>query len=497
MTVPTPTYSLKNRRLVLLACLFSSLPTLVHSAGSCLSLQSSKACRSFTGYYVDLDSLELQYPYLANLSDVAAFDSALIEHFENVPDYLSLIGCATNETSPSYARYSLTRMCALLTQDSASLECNFARDIVPAPMCETDCLAWVNSVGDITQNMCNISDSTTALDNLANQCETWPGFSGTASRCIPGAENEPDNCGFLTDNDAACAYCQRNSTDTCCRRACRSTPLGAGAIAGISVGGAAGAILIGAGLIYLYRRRSRSRQGHAKEDAQSLLMGGKKDEERVHANSNTEPLLAVHDSQHLTEMTQRQPPSPVPSMEMVEAFCETMHNYPPQASDELSLTEGDIVYLIFQLDDGWGYGHNIMTAQSGVFPLMCVAPATEERLEQLLATSSPEFLSVNALAMDCNESYQHDKTLVEDDDSSKTPTSATSSVLAMRLQNIRENVRRSVSLSSMQRIQQNRLSRAAPPPPPIHESIPSSGTSMDMASSPEAYHLLTIHANNH
>ena len=191
----------------------------------------------------------------------------------------------------------------------------------------------------------------------------------------------------------------------------------------------------------------------------------------------------------MEEKTQLPSPNPV---EMAELFCEVVHSYPPQVEDELDLREGDVVYLIFQLDDGWGYGLNLSTSQTGVFPLVCVTRAREELLEQLLLVPSDQ------------EQFSNDKVLVEDDEDEeqgmlsahttstmnnlgaivaaarsrspspnhqvqleKSPTSATShSLLQWRMQQIRDDVRRSISVNSLKRI--SRQPRPAPPPVKIH-----------------------------
>ncbi|KAI9492296.1 hypothetical protein BDB00DRAFT_440962 [Zychaea mexicana] len=181
----------------------------------------------------------------------------------------------------------------------------------------------------------------------------------------------------------------------------------------------------------------------------------------------------------MDEKTQLPSPNPV---EMAELFCEAVHSYPPQVQDELDIREGDIVYLIFQLDDGWGYGLNVSTSQTGVFPLVCVARAREELLEQLLLMPNDQ------------EQFANDKTLAEEEQQEilpssagasvlvpprqrspsplpahleKSPTSASShSLLQWRMQQIRDDVRRSISVNSLKRI--SRLPRPAPPPVNVH-----------------------------
>ncbi|KAI7854456.1 hypothetical protein BDC45DRAFT_508425 [Circinella umbellata] len=205
--------------------------------------------------------------------------------------------------------------------------------------------------------------------------------------------------------------------------------------------------------------------------------------------------MSTATAMEIEEKTQLPSPNPV---EMAELFCEVIHSYPPQVDDELDLREGDVVYLIFQLDDGWGYGLNLSTSQTGVFPLVCVTRAREELLEQLLLVPSDQ------------EHFSNDKILIEEDEDEeqamlsanttstmnnlgaivaaarsrspspnnqvqleKTPTSATShSLLQWRMQQIRDDVRRSISVNSLKRI--SRQPRPAPPPVKIyhHNTLP-------------------------
>lgn len=199
---------------------------------------------------------------------------------------------------------------------------------------------------------------------------------------------------------------------------------------------------------------------------------------------------------------------PEPPMHMVEIFCEAIHPYAPQVEDELALERGDIIYLIFQLDDGWGYGHNLVTSKTGVFPLMFVMEARQELLEQYFLP--PTTTNDNHHQQD---QFQ-EKTLVEDpgsaisDDavSRQTPTSATSErsnasqrILEERMQRVRDDVRRSISLTSMRRI--SRIQRSSPPVWVQHHStIPKRAASIlrspdgDFSTTPQCQ-ISAIHEN--
>jgi hypothetical protein len=44
-------------------------------------------------------------------------------------------------------------------------------------------------------------------------------------------------------------------------------------------------------------------------------------------------------------------------------------DYDPQMPDELELHEGDIVFKLFEYDDGWAKGYNTRTQEEGVYPV--------------------------------------------------------------------------------------------------------------------------------
>lgn len=110
-----------------------------------------------------------------------------------------------------------------------------------------------------------------------------------------------------------------------------------------------------------------------------------------------------------------------------EEFFVVIHPYPPQMPDELELNAGDIVCLALYFDDGWALGYNVTTGQKGAFPLVCISPAPEESLDQLLQMDS----SLPTTMIDSNHH-----------------SSNNNNNLQMTMEKIRENVRRSLSLNS-------------------------------------------------
>ena len=49
-----------------------------------------------------------------------------------------------------------------------------------------------------------------------------------------------------------------------------------------------------------------------------------------------------------------------------------IHAYTPQAEDEFLLVQGAYFYTLEQFDDGWAYGIDPNTHETGSFPLICV-----------------------------------------------------------------------------------------------------------------------------
>lgn len=157
--------------------------------------------------------------------------------------------------------------------------------------------------------------------------------------------------------------------------------------------------------------------------------------EEFRYNNNKPPQLSMQtDFHNNTTPLAPLPPSQQPqgtglatdfsTTQTLEEFYEVKHPYPPQMGDELGLHVGDIVCVAMNFDDGWALGFNVTTGLKGVFPIVCVTPAPEELLEQLLYTDQPT-----------------NKILVED-----------GSLDHLNMQQICENLRRSMSASSRRTI---------------------------------------------
>ncbi|KAJ8660474.1 hypothetical protein O0I10_003932 [Lichtheimia ornata] len=495
---------------------------------NCLSLSSSEACPAFSQYYIDLSSLTSRYTFMANATDVSSFDQSIISYAKTSALYMDQLGCSgsTNDDNTPYARYSLSRLCARFTQSQESLSCSYQHNVSPPPLCQSTCDDWVNSVSNITNDISTCSDTTTrsnAIANLKSECSNWEGFSGSdAVNCVEGAVNEPDNCGFQSDTDTACQYCDSNNSDPCCNKV-SCNRLGVGAIIGIVVGSVVGAVLLcfAVGCFCLRRKRVRKDTHGFKTYISSSRDDYHNNVDRAETGSR-HALVSHHDESvpTLSEPTissaihlQEPPPlvtsSPsstaaagaagavaTPQQPRPEDLHIVVHPYPPQMEDELGLQVDDLICLAAKFDDGWALGINAMTGQKGVFPLLCVAPLPPELLNEIIPSDQPITTTTTTTT---NYDPDSSKILLEDDITqqqlwqpsqvvSPPPASSISHSTPthppqppqINLIRIRENVRRSISLGSFPhgKLSKSINTTATTTPTTFHGGIPKRTASM-------------------
>ncbi|KAK4509464.1 Septin spn4 [Mucor velutinosus] len=468
--------------LITLISIFLAGASAKDAENTCVSLATSKTCSAFSQFYVGLPGLAYDYPFLINTTTIEEFDERLLEYVNSTSDYLFPLGCLSSNYNPTipYARYSLTRLCVGMIQDpSYSLPCNFDNGLIPPPLCQSTCYEWVDSITRITQNPRVCSDSiqrNASLASFTDQCNTWEGYNGTiAENCISGIANEPYSCGFGNNTSVACAYCQTHTNDECCQQVTYcSSSLSAGAIVGIVIGSLVGAALIVFGAIWYYCRKRHHKHVNpfthflpSTSTSATLTAQQQQQQQQQQQPPPPPPPLSQHQQRFTTtaastltgtlnggvmvntstlnkidspfmndkmeitnEYTFTNIPAPLrPSLEnnnthLNEEFFVVVHAYPPQLPDELELNAGDIVCLALYFDDGWALGYNVTTGKKGAFPLVCISPAPQESLDQLLQMDS----SLPTTMMDASQ------------------TNTTN--LQMTMEKIRENVRRSLSLNS-------------------------------------------------
>ncbi|KAI8337804.1 hypothetical protein BD560DRAFT_413152 [Blakeslea trispora] len=355
---------------------------------TCVSLINSTVCSAFSQFYIGLPGLGNDYPFMLNVKTIEEFDRRLLDYVNSTSDYLFPLGCLSSNYNPTipYARYSLTRLCAGMIQNSAySLPCNFNNRLTPPPLCKSTCLDWVESITEITDNPHVCSDSAQRNNTLADfsdQCNTWEGFNGTiAQNCISGIANEPYTCGFGNNIRQACSYCQSNSQDKCCQTVqdmCPKQKVSGTAIAGITIGSVVAVSSVLFGLVWLYRRKKRSLFSYSANSSTATA---------VNQTGSKHHVVPINEKSFEEATGPPQPPAtevPLSSTPFKEEFFVVIHAYPPQMADELALNVGDIICLALHFDDGWALGYNVTTGLKGAFPLVCITPASEESLGQLL-----------------------------------------------------------------------------------------------------------------
>ncbi|KAI8328421.1 hypothetical protein BC941DRAFT_476933 [Chlamydoabsidia padenii] len=185
-------------------------------SNGCLSLSMSKSCYSFRNYYVGVPALA-RYGLNTMFDTIDAFDQAVDDYTTSTRSYIAQLECynstdlalfnRNSTTTFPYARYSKSRFCASLVQDSdSSLPCNYNYSIAPPPLCKSTCLQWLNSVNttiyDPKSNACpNAFIDPPVINSLfqimSSSCNDWGGLNGTPGSCINGEQNEPDNCAML------------------------------------------------------------------------------------------------------------------------------------------------------------------------------------------------------------------------------------------------------------------------------------------------------------
>lgn len=492
-----------RRKWILFVPLFCSRAA--HSQDvSCLLLQSSKACRAFQQYYVGVSGLSSSYSFLSNVTDVVSFDEALYTYVQSSADYLSQLGCraSNNDTQAPYARYSLTQLCSELINNAIySQPCNWDHNITSEPVCQSTCESWISSIEAILSqdsSLCpNQATLNQSLISLETQCQTAVAYS---TQCITGSDNEPDNCGksmsldalsyaarltesnitgFL-DQSAACDYCNSNSTDSCCGSVQGCNGLSAAAIAGIVVGSVAGAGLLGFAVFYfLCWRRKPQRKGGSGPFARY----SQQQQQNPEQTSLMTDTAAAHPSEIMVPMTEKveipasssseEDEGAASQFEMVEYYCQSLLDFQPRSEDEIELRAGDFVYVIFRTQDGWGYGLNSRTNKIGLVPLSLLQRVDPSVLDPLLIHSLDPHPNDKTLIESPQDEQQEGGQEEISPDSTITTTSSrrNQQLVAIRMQQIRENVRRSISLTDLRR-----LSRLPRPAPPVyvqhHETVP-------------------------
>ncbi|KAL9039196.1 MAG: hypothetical protein Q9180_002671, partial [Flavoplaca navasiana] len=208
---------------LLLAFLAAAPPT---NAQSCISMATSTQCPAFDSSSVFTGpALSGQFPFLAFVSSTQQFDDQLSQYVTTnyvQQKYQQLLGCnnlnLTNTTN-LYARYTTSVICNSIVQQSIE-PCSLSTSDAP-PLCAESCAQQATSEETITVNdqLCG-QPNQNFIDQIRADFTTCALPSDSLSaRCVTGAENEPNDCGFSTNLQGLCSFCAAsspNATDSCC-----------------------------------------------------------------------------------------------------------------------------------------------------------------------------------------------------------------------------------------------------------------------------------------
>jgi hypothetical protein len=295
-----------------LALLAASL-VVAQASGECISLEGSTACSAFQSASISTSKpLTDLFSFLRFVTDRGSFDEQISSYVrtaylqEKFQDRFQCGNVNFNSSDELYPRFTTSVLCNAIVQNSVDI-CGLSTQDA-RPLCADSCADFAQTEAYLISDDSLCSNPQGDINSLIRadfiNCQLPPG-SLTTSTCIPGIQNEPNNCGFSGSTVGFCSYCAEggiNSTDTCCYNAnaeerCQGVKLPAiqtislstvtaspsatsssdsdssgendqdddgglsgGAIAGIVIGVLAG-IAILAALLFLCFRRMRRRPG--------------------------------------------------------------------------------------------------------------------------------------------------------------------------------------------------------------------------------------------
>lgn len=246
-----------------------------------------------------------------------------------------------------------------------------------------------------------------------------------------------------------CNYCH-GSMDPCCSdldSSCGKPPLETGAIAGIVTGTILTAALFGFGFVrYSRSKRSAHRLSRGEYFSSPYvvyfpsLMPTPEGDVREITPDKEGSSHRLFPSGALPGVTDESSLGGFPESQTVEYFV-VIHPYFPQIDDELLLRLDDIVTIHHEFDDGWALGINRSMGMRGAFPVVCIASAPPEVVDQILVDSPEEQYDYGAQSLrSAAGGMEGDGAQYSDDQS--MPTGAGSALSAGQL------LRRSLSLST-------------------------------------------------
>ncbi|CAO1634462.1 unnamed protein product [Parajaminaea phylloscopi] len=207
------------------------------SSSSCFPLKGSTMCPSFSQSSLSPSNLTASYPFFANVTDVASFDSFFARYFRDYGQFKQTkihTGLQCNETGMRNAtlQWAQTVLCGQFASMSYNAGCTAPRNQSSPLVCRETCTDFADSEQALVANasMCTptrrlrpqrlVTLRNDTLQNDHDGCTSWTDlYSTDNSTCVLGASNEP-NCGWGSGiSDQLCSYCDTangRSIATCC-----------------------------------------------------------------------------------------------------------------------------------------------------------------------------------------------------------------------------------------------------------------------------------------
>lgn len=213
-------------------------PTDVTCAIPTILLTSRPDPRScFAPADVDPTGLAPAYPFFADVTDVASFDTAFASYFTEYDQFRqtqlhSGLQCNQSGFLNATLQWSQTVLCGIFTATSDNLGCTPDDDGARTRVCQATCTQYSESeyafvanasyctpTADLTDPAW-VTTRNNTLNNDYTSCTDWTSiYTANDTACVSGVSNE-GNCGFGTGPNAQlCGYCDissRSSVPSCC-----------------------------------------------------------------------------------------------------------------------------------------------------------------------------------------------------------------------------------------------------------------------------------------
>ncbi|KAG0248508.1 hypothetical protein BG011_010210 [Mortierella polycephala] len=431
---PSTTLSSHHRRHRWLPKAVLSLAVLTAATqAACVSLADSKACPSFSSFFIDNGILSRLKDFgilLQPFNNADEFDKAML----NATGFMTSPSTCTGYNASVRIPYQNTLICTLAVQEQASKGCEGYPTTTASNMCDSSCTLYQQGLTAMINTQCpDDSNSKKDLSELEAICsrvkpEEWLGLHDNGPTCINSLANEASMCGLGSVADK-CTYCQTNTTAECCKDASTTcnyptttttagpsatlsgtqtatpsgdaAPLPPSSDSGLStkairgiIGGSVGAILV-AMVLFLFIRRSRKAprgngnlSRHTSNSSGRYNISSPKVQEEGFASATPAAPIPMNTLPTFT-------PEPMDfgaaagagaiaggdESDGKQSYCQALYPYQASMADELDLTPGDIVNVQRVFDDGWAVGVNMNTSSEGAFPVVCVMFVDESALD--------------------------------------------------------------------------------------------------------------------